>query len=112
MTIRTVMRAAALALALGATGLAGAPAQAQGFTFGFHIGDEDGFFIRRPLRLCLLTDSQLRRAIRQQGYHDIFLNVANNNRIQVRATKGAWVYLLTVNSCTGRILDRDRLRRS
>lgn len=112
MTIRTIAHAAALALALGAASLTSAPAQALSFSFGFHIGDDGGFFIKRPLRLCLLTDSQLRRAIRQQGYHDIFLNVANNNRIQVRATKGAWVYLLTVNSCTGRILDRDRLRRS
>jgi hypothetical protein len=111
MNIRTVTRAAAVALALAAVSLAGAPAQAQGFSFGFHIGD-DGFFTRRPLRLCLLTDSQLRRAIRQQGYHDIFLNVANDNRIQARATRGSWVYLLNVSTCTGRILSRERLRRS
>lgn len=110
MSIRKLAPAAAIALALGATGLTGAPVQAQGFSFGFQVGT-DGFFIRRPLRLCLLTDNQLRRAIRQQGYRDIFLNVANNNRIQVRATRGDWVYLLRVNACTGRILARERLRR-
>lgn len=104
-TIRTFV-AAALAAALIGSAM---PAQAQSFQFNFGFGF-DSFFERRPLRLCLLTDSQLRRAIRQQGYHDIFLNVANDHRIQVRATKGKWVYLLLVNSCTGRILDRERLR--
>lgn len=99
--------AAALAAAL----IGGAmPAQAQAFRFNFGFGDDSFFERHRPLRLCLLTDSQLRRAIRQQGYHDIFLNVANDQRIQVRATRGDWVYLLLVNSCTGRILDRERLR--
>lgn len=68
MTIGTLTRAAAIALALGATSLSGAPVQAQGFSLGFHIGTDDDFFIKRPLRLCLLTDNQLRRAIRQQGY--------------------------------------------
>lgn len=102
------------AIAMVAATLLGAtpqPAQAQGFFFGFGFGYED-FYPRHPLRLCLMTESQLRRAIRNQGYHDIFLNVANDNRIQVRATKGDWVYLLRVNSCTGRILSRKRLRPS
>jgi hypothetical protein len=101
------LAAAALASMLFAA--APPPAQAQSFHFGFGIGS-DMFFERRPLRLCLLTDSQLRRAIADQGYHHIFLNVANNNRIQARATRGDWVYLLRVNACTGRILDSERLR--
>jgi hypothetical protein len=87
-----------------------APVQAQGFAFGFHFEDPN----RRellPHRLCLLTSSGLRRAIARQGYEDIFLNVANNDRIQARASRGHWVYLLTVNSCTGRIIDSRRLRR-
>ena len=106
--VSTLVRTAAIALALGATAVTAAPSQAQGFGFSFGFGADEQ---RRPLRLCLLTDSQLRRTIREQGYTDIFLNVANNNRIQVRASRGRWVYLLTVNSCTGRILDRERLRR-
>jgi hypothetical protein len=105
--LRTLTAAALAAVLIGSA----MPAQAQSLQFHFGIGS-DSFFERRPLRLCLQTDSQLRRAIRQQGYHDIFLNVANNHRIQVRATRGDWVYLLLVNSCTGRILDRERLRRS
>ena len=85
-----------------------APAQAQAFHFGFGSGD---VFEQRPARLCLLTERQLRQAIAQRGYSEIFLNVANNHRIQVRASRGDWVYLLAVDSCTGRILDRERLRR-
>ena len=96
------------ALVLGALPQA---AQAQGFGFGFGFGTE-GHFRRLPPRLCIMTDSQIRRAVRERGYHDIYLNVANDNRIQVRATRGEWVYLLRVSTCTGRILDRDRLRPS
>jgi hypothetical protein len=102
-----LFRAALIALALGATAI---PAQAASFSFGFGMGD--GFTVNRPHRLCLLSDRALRNAIQAQGYRKVFLNVENNNRIQARATRGDWVYLLTVNACTGRILDRDRLRRS
>jgi hypothetical protein len=111
MSIGTITKAVVVAVALSATALYAVPTQAQSFSFGFHIGG-DRPSIRRPLRLCLLTDSQLRRTIRAQGYRNIYLNVANNNRIQARATRGDWVYLLRVNACTGRILDRERLRRS
>ena len=105
---KNLFRTALIALALGATAI---PVQAASFSFGFGIGG-DGFSINRPHRLCLLTDRALRNAIQDQGYRRIFLNVENNNRIQARATRGGWVYLLTVNACTGRILDRERLRRS
>lgn len=84
-------------------------AQAQGFVFGF---GPEGHFRRLPPRLCMMTDSQIRQAVRQRGYHDIYLNVAIDNRIQVRATRGEWVYLLRVSTCTGRILERERLRPS
>lgn len=104
----------ASALALVAALFLGAlpqAAQAQQFLFQFGFGP-DSHFRRLPPRVCIMTDSQIRRAVRQRGYHDIYLNVANNNRIQVRATRGDWVYLLRVSTCTGRILDRDRLRPS
>lgn len=102
--------AALLALALlGAA--APAPVQAQGFEFHFGIGDDDRFERRLLRRPCLMTESGLRRSIRARGYTDVFLNVAHERRIEVRASKGSWVYLLEVNACTGRILDRTRLRR-
>ncbi len=110
----TVSKLKSAALALAAVALLSAEpqaAQAQSFFFQFGFGS-DGFFHRLPPRTCFMTDSQIRQAVRQRGYHDIYLNVENNNRIQVRATKGDWVYLLVVSTCTGRILDRDRLRPS
>jgi hypothetical protein len=103
-----LIRAAVLGLALGASAL---PVQAQSMQFQFGFGT-DGFGFRRPLICIELTDRQIRNAVRQQGYTNISLNVANNRRIQVRATRGGWVYLLRVSTCTGAILNRERLRRS
>jgi hypothetical protein len=108
-SVPTAVRAAAIALALGATAMTAVPSQAQGFGFSLGFGEARPG-VRLPHRLCLLTSSALRREIRRQGYTDIYLNVPINQRIQVRASRGRWVYLLTVNSCTGRILDRERLR--
>ena len=100
MKIASFARAAVLGLALAGAAI---PAQAaMGDGFGFH----------RPLICIELTDRQLRNAVSAQGYHNIYLNVRNDRRIQVRATKGDWVYLLRVSTCTGAILERDRLRRA
>ena len=107
MKIASMLRAGLLGLALAA---ASVPAQAANVQFHFGIGD--GFGFKRPLICVELTDRQLRNAVSAQGYRNIYLNVRNERRIQVRATKGNWVYLLRVSTCTGAILDRDRLRRS
>jgi hypothetical protein len=104
----TLFQAAVLALALGASAL---PAQAQSRPFQFGLGI-DGFGFRRPLICTELTDRQIRTAVRQQGYTNISLNAANNRRIQVRASRGGWVYLLRVSTCTGAILSREPLQRS
>ncbi len=106
MTISSYLRAAVLGLALTS---AAVPATAAQFHFGFGT---DGFGFRRPLVCIELTDRQIRNAVRDQGYTNIYLNVRNDRRIQVRATRGDWVYLLRVSTCTGAILDRDRLRRA
>jgi hypothetical protein len=105
MKIASLLTAGVIGLVLAATAL---PAQAASLHFQF--GNDFGY--RRVACLIELTDSQIRRAVAAQGYRNIYLNVADNHRIQVRATKGDWVYLLRVSTCTGRILDRDRLRHS
>lgn len=107
MKISSILRAGVLGLALAA---AAVPAQAASVQFQF--GEGVGFGFKRPLICVELTDRQIRNAMSEQGYSNIYLNVADNRRIQVRATKGEWVYLLRVSTCTGAILDRDRLRRS
>lgn len=104
MHLSKLARTTVLGIALAAATL---PAQAQQFHFGFGT---DGFGYRRPLLCVELTDRQIRNAVRDQGYRDISLNVRNDQRIQVRATRGSWVYLLRVSTCTGAILNRDRLR--
>ena len=108
--LQKALRAGLLALILGATSFTGLPAQAQGlgFSFGFGIEDDDDFF---PRRLCILTDSSLREAIRDEGYSNIYLNASIGRYVQARASRGNWVYLLRVNICTGEIVDRERLRR-
>jgi len=103
--MQKLLRTIALATVLGAATVTAMPAQAQ-----FIPDFGDGEFYDGPFRLCLMTNYSLRRAISRQGYSDIFLNVENEQRVQARATRGKWVYLLTVNTCSGRVLDRQRLR--
>ncbi len=109
-----LLRAATLAVIVGTTALVAMPAQAQGpgMAFGLFFGsgdddDRDDFY---PERAMCLTDYQIRKSVAAQGYSNIYLNVPNNKRIQVRATKGDWVYLLRFNYCTDRIESRERLR--
>ena len=106
MKLSTVFRAAVIGLSLAAATL---PVQAAGLQFQFGFGT-DGFGYRRPLICIELNDSQIRQAVSNKGYHHIFLNVANNHRIQVRATEGDWVYLLRLSTCSGAILEREKLR--
>jgi hypothetical protein len=103
--MRKLLRPAFLALALAATAATGTPAMAQ-----FIPDFGEGEFYDGPFRLCLSTNYAIRRAISRQGYTNIYLNVENDRRIEARATKGKWVYLLNVNSCSGRVLSRQRLR--
>ena len=105
MKTASILKAGALGLVLASAAM---PAQAV----QFHFGIGDGFGFRRPSICVELTDRQLRNAVAAQGYSNIYLNVRNDRRIQVRATRGDWVYLLRVSTCSGAILERDRLRRS
>lgn len=98
----TVLMAAML---LGAGAVA--PVQAQ--NFGIFFGDESSDFFA-PERIICMTDRQIREAVANLGYTNISLNVPNESNIQVRASKGGWVYLLDFNFCSGRIEGRQRLR--
>jgi len=93
-----------MALALGAG--AAAPAQAQ--SFGIFFGDEASDFY--PERITCLNDYQIRQEVADLGYTNIYLNVPNEKHVQVRATKGDWVYLLDFNYCSAQIERRARLR--
>lgn len=105
--MRTVSKWIAPAFILLALGAA-MPAQAQSFSFGFRFGDErtDMF----PHRVVCLTDRQIRDAIARRGYSNIYLNVPNEQRIQVRASRDGWVYLLDFDFCRDRIRGARQLR--
>lgn len=105
MKVHSIARALVLGLALAGTAL---PVQAQDFQFRFGFGDR----MHRPVVCIELTDRQVRNRIAAQGYSNIYLNARDSRRVQSRATRGNWVYLLEVSTCTGRILDRQRLRRA
>lgn len=106
---RVALRAVAMIgmLALGGAG----PVLAQSPGFGFGPGfDRHNRDIFAPERIICLSDNEIRQAIADRGYTHISLNVPNDKRIQVRATKGGTVYLIKFNYCTGQIEDRDALR--
>lgn len=98
--------AAVLATSLGLAAIV--PAQAQQLNFGIFFGDERSDFF--PERITCLSDYQIRQAVAARGYTNIYLNVAMDKHIQVRATRDGWVYLLDFNYCSGRIEGRERLR--
>ena len=110
--IRTMLGVIAIT-ALAGLGSAASPAMAQSPGFGFGEGfdeDDDDFFF--PDRIICMSDRQIRQSIADRGYTQVSLNVPHNKRIQVRATRDGTVYLIKFNYCTGRIENRDALRRA
>lgn len=105
-SISTAIRATVLALALGGATLTAMPAQAQPTVeFNFSIGGD-----RFHQRHCL-TDPQVRKLLRWQGYREIRFTDRRGRIVQVRAERGRADYRVTVDTCRGRIVDVDRIRR-
>jgi len=118
--ISKTARAAAVALALGATAVTAMPAQAgSSFSFGFGVGPGydmgPGFYPYRhhfrpfPDFVCL-TDFQVRLAIRNAGYFNVYLNAPMGRYIQARASRGNSTFLITFDRCRGVIVRVERLR--
>ena len=84
------------------------PAQAQSASFGIFFGDEKSDFF--PERITCMWDHQVRQAVADRGYTNIYLNIMQDKHVEVRATRNGWVYLLDFNYCTGRIESRTQLR--
>jgi hypothetical protein len=117
--LSTVMksgRAAIVAVTLGAAAITALPVQAQSFSFEFGIrgggntfsfGIDDG---RRFRRACL-TNNEIRRGLRRNGFEDIRFLSRRGVRVQVYAEWGRRAYILTINRCNGRVVDVDRVRR-
>lgn len=117
-TIKKSGRAAIVALSLAAASFTGMPAaQAQSFNFEFGIqGGGNNFSYgfdrgRRIQRECL-TDREIRRGLERQGWNNVRLVDRRGVRIKVVADWRRTSYAMTINRCTGRVSDIERLRRS
>jgi hypothetical protein len=106
-SLKTATRAAVIGIVLAGTSLSAMPAAqaAPSFSFSFNIGGD-----RFVQRYCL-TDRQVRRLLQWHGYRDIRFIDRRGKIVSVRAEKGRRDYRVTVNNCTGRIIDVDRIRR-
>lgn len=113
-SLKTLIRASAVGLTLAGGAMAAVPAQAASpsFTFGFHVGGpgyHGGYYDPRPTRHCL-SDRQVRRMLRRDGFDHIRFTDRRGRIVQVRAEQGRRDFRVTVDSCRGRIIDIDRLR--
>lgn len=109
------IRAAAMALVLGGTAFVGMPAAqaaSPSFEFNFSIGNSGAHWRggSRPTRHCL-TNRQVRRDLRRDGYRQIRFTDRRGRIVHVKASLGWRDFRIAYNTCRGRIIDRDRIRR-
>lgn len=117
--LSTVMksgRAAIVAVTLGAAALSAAPVQAQSFNFEFGIqgGGNSfsyGFDQGRKFKRECLTNREIRRGLNRAGFDDIRFVDRQGVRVKVIADFGRRTYSMTINRCTGRVSNIERLRR-
>jgi hypothetical protein len=118
LSLTRTLRAAAVALVLGGTAVTGTamPVQAQSpsvdfeFRFGgpnwhWEFGNND-----RHRRHCI-SDPQVRRDLRRDGYRNIRFFDRRGRIVQVTARLGHRWYEIAYDTCRQRIVDRDRIRR-
>jgi hypothetical protein len=105
------LRAAAVALALGGTAFTGMPVQAQDVDLNFRFGGPGFEFRFGDGRRHCMTNREVRRELRARGYDDIRFRDRRGRVVVVFAERGRRDYRITFDTCRGRILDRDRLRR-
>jgi hypothetical protein len=117
-TFKASGRAAVIALALGSTAMVAAPAPAMAQSFSFQFGNDnfsfgigsnnDGVRFRR---LCL-TDRQIRRGLRDEGWEDIRFIDRDGNwvRVVARWDENDRYYTMRINRCTGKVRDIERVR--
>jgi hypothetical protein len=118
--MKTTGRAALIALALGASAFTAMPAQAQSgnpsFNFQFGIqGGGDSFSYRfdngRRHRGECLTNNEVRRGLQRMGWDNVRFVDRRGVRVKVVADWGRRTYAMTINKCTGRVTDIERLQR-
>ena len=117
-SIKSVTRAAAVALVLGASSLVAAPAFAQGFSIEMHSYGGQGFDNNRghdrnhgwddnSRRRCL-SEREVIRGVSAYGYDRVHITRQRGDRVELQAVKGRWAYSMRVDLCSGEV---DRLQR-
>ncbi|MDB5542376.1 MAG: hypothetical protein JWQ89_4103 [Devosia sp.] len=115
-TVMKFGRAALVALTLGVTAITAMPVQAQSFNFEFGIqGGGNSFSYgfdngRRFKRECL-TNREIRRGLNRSGFDNVRFVDRQGVRVYVLADYGRRTYSMTVNRCTGRVSNIERVRR-
>lgn len=109
--------AVAIAATMGVATVAPAAAQGfgfqvsppgSGFSFQFGVGNEG-----RPGRYdrCI-SQRSIGRAIADQGYRNVRITDYGRRTTEARGTRGGYLYEIIADSCSGDVIDRDRIRRS
>jgi hypothetical protein len=129
-SLKSVGRAALVAIALGSAAIVAAPAQAQsgpslnfhigpggsGFSFGFgnnpNWNNNPGWNNHQnwgPGRWACFNDNQIRQYLQNNGWRNVQVGQnLGNNRVRATARWGNQWYEMRVNRCTGEV---DRVRR-
>ena len=58
-----------------------------------------------------MSDREVRRNLQRQGYRDIRFLDRRGRIVHVHAEMGRRDYRIAYDTCRGRIIDRDRIRR-
>lgn len=111
-------RAALVALTLGAATVTAMPAQAQSspsfnFSFGINGGGDNfsfGWNNGRQIRRACLSDSEVRRGLQRNGFSNVRFLDRRGIRIRVMAEHRRDTYRMSINRCTGRVTDIERVR--
>jgi hypothetical protein len=69
----------------------------------FRFGDHD-----RDFRGCM-TNRQVRRDLRDRGYREIRFTDRRGRIVHVKAERRNRDFLIAYNTCSGKIVDRDRI---
>jgi hypothetical protein len=108
----TLLRSAAIALALGGAtlGAVTVPAQAASATIDLHFGFGGGGISIGGGKYCL-SDRQVRFLLRNYGYSNIHFFDRKGRVVGVRAERHHRDYLVWVDTCRARIVSVQRLHR-
>jgi hypothetical protein len=107
LSLPKILRAAVVSVALAGAVFTAMPAQAQSVEFrfggpGFNVQFGDG-------RLHCLSNREVRRDLRQDGYREIRFFDRRGRIVQLTAERRNRDYEIAYDTCRGRIVDRDRI---